>query len=161
GELAHALCHEGRLLALLVLGPKDSPYRPEDLDLLAAFAQITVLALESAEGHRTIEQLNVELQAKVEKISEQQRRILALQSQLRRQNLEEAPPRAEESAEAAAQAPAPGGIVGSSPVVQQLLHLVRKVASTDAVVLIRGESGTGKELLARAVHETSSRAGKA
>ncbi|HWY87534.1 MAG TPA: sigma-54 dependent transcriptional regulator, partial [Gemmataceae bacterium] len=40
------------------------------------------------------------------------------------------------------------------------LHLVRKVAATDAVVLIRGESGTGKELLAKAVHETSSRAGK-
>jgi transcriptional regulator with GAF, ATPase, and Fis domain len=57
-------------------------------------------------------------------------------------------------------ASAPGGIVGSSPLVRQLLHLVRKVSSTDAVVLIRGESGTGKELLARAVHETSARAGK-
>ncbi len=44
--------------------------------------------------------------------------------------------------------------------LQQLLSLVRKVAATDAVVLIRGESGTGKELLAKAVHETSTRAGK-
>ncbi|MBI1831599.1 MAG: sigma-54-dependent Fis family transcriptional regulator, partial [Planctomycetes bacterium] len=41
-----------------------------------------------------------------------------------------------------------------------LLTLVRKVAATDAVVLVRGESGTGKELLARAVHENSPRAGK-
>src|SRR5207237_4443046 len=46
-------------------------------------------------------------------------------------------------------------------VVRPLLHLVRKVASTEAVVLIRGESGTGKEVLARAVHESSPRAGKA
>ena len=52
------------------------------------------------------------------------------------------------------------GIVGSSPVVRQLLSVVRKVAATDAVVLLRGESGTGKELLARAVHETSPRTGK-
>ena len=43
---------------------------------------MTVLALVSAEGHRTIEALNRELQTKVEKIAEQQRRILALQSQL-------------------------------------------------------------------------------
>src|SRR5262249_36828775 len=159
----HALSHEGRLLALLVLGPKESPYRNEDVDLLAAFAQITVLALESAEGHRTIEQLNGELQAKVEKISEQQRRILALQSQLRRQTAEEGVRAAESAADARAApalpaaptepqaASAPGGIVGSSPVVRQLLHLVRKVAGTDAVVLVRGQSGTGKELLARAV----------
>ncbi|HWY86593.1 MAG TPA: GAF domain-containing protein, partial [Gemmataceae bacterium] len=82
GEIAHPLVHEGRLLALLILGHKGTPYRTEDLDLLAAFAQITVLALGSAEGHRTIEQLNRELQAKLEKISEQQRRILALQTQL-------------------------------------------------------------------------------
>src|SRR5262249_46057380 len=85
GEIAQPLAHEGNLLAFLVLGPKGSAYRQEDLDLLAAFAQITVLALESAEGHRTIEVLNQDLQTKVDKISEQQRRILALQSQLRRQ----------------------------------------------------------------------------
>src|SRR5262249_5894825 len=143
----------------------DAPYRSEDVDLLAAFAQVTVLALESAEGHRTIELLNLDLQAKVEKISEQQSRILALQSQLRRQSLEEARPAEEPTAELAtileAAGPAPGGIVGSGPVVRQLLHLVRKVASTEAVVLVRGESGTGKELLARAVHETSARATKA
>ncbi len=155
GEVAQALVHEGRLLALLILGARDvGPYRPEDLNLLAAFGQITVLALGSAEGHRTIEQLNRELQAKVEKISEQQRRIMALQSQLRRQN--------EPAAEGgeAAEAGAEHGIVGSSPQVRQLLHLVKKVSATEAVVLIRGESGTGKGLLARALHDHSPRAGK-
>jgi transcriptional regulator with GAF, ATPase, and Fis domain len=154
GEVAHALTHEGELLALLVLGPRDmGGYGTEDLNLLAAFTQLTALALKSAERNRTIDGLNRELQTKVEKISEQQRRILALQSQLMRQT---AP------SEAAAPAPsAPGGIIGSSPAVQELLQLVKKVSASQSAVLIRGESGTGKELLARALHESSPRAGKA
>ena len=70
GELAQALSHEGRLLAVLVLGPKDrAPFQPDDLNLLAAFAQITVLALENALGHETIDVLNRDLRTKVEKIS--------------------------------------------------------------------------------------------
>jgi transcriptional regulator with PAS, ATPase and Fis domain len=89
GELAHAMRHEGRLLAVLVLGPKDRmPFLPDDLTLLAAFDQIAVLALENALGHQTIDVLNRDLQTKVAKISEQQRRILALQSQLRRKTAE-------------------------------------------------------------------------
>jgi transcriptional regulator with GAF, ATPase, and Fis domain len=160
GEVAQALAHEGRLVALLILGAREAgPYRPEDLNLLSAFGQITVLALNSAAGLRTIEQLNRDLQAKVEKISEQQRRILALQSQLRGQNAPAGGPGATPEAPAVAEDRA-GGIVGSSPRVRQLLHLVRKVSATEAVVLIRGESGTGKGLLARALHEHSPRAGK-
>ena len=83
GEVAQAIArHEGELLGLLVLGPKDGgDYGPDDLTLLAAFAQLIALALVSAEGHRTIESLNRELQTKVEKIAEQQRRILTLQTQ--------------------------------------------------------------------------------
>src|SRR5205085_666948 len=52
-------------------------------------------------------------------------------------------------------------IVGSSPVIRQLLQLVKRVAASPSSVLLRGESGTGKELLARALHENSARAGKA
>jgi transcriptional regulator with GAF, ATPase, and Fis domain len=158
GEVAQALAHEGRLLALLILGGRDvGPYRAEDLNLLSAFGQITVLALGSAAGHRTIEQLNRDLQAKVEKISEQQRRILALQSQLRRQG---EPEPDGPGAAAVLAAESAHGIVGSSPQVRHLLELARKVSATEAVVLIRGESGTGKGLLARALHEHSPRAGK-
>jgi transcriptional regulator with GAF, ATPase, and Fis domain len=156
GELAQPLTHEGRLLAVLILGPKDSPYRTEDWNVLAALAQLTVPALANAAGHRTIEHLNGELQAKVDQVAEQQRRILALQSQLRQSTANGTVRRPEPAAET----PKPGGIVGSGPVVRQLLALVRKVAATDAAVLIRGESGTGKELLARAIHETSSRAAR-
>ncbi|MCI0377060.1 MAG: sigma 54-interacting transcriptional regulator, partial [Gemmataceae bacterium] len=160
GEIAHPLLHEGRLLALLVLGPKGSPYRSEDFHLLAAFSQLTVLALEGAEGHRTIEQLNRELQTKVEKISEQQRRILLLQSQLRRQTDVEPSAVGDQETRAERMVPEAGGIFGSGPALQHLHGLVRKVAATDAVVLIRGESGVGKELVARAVHDQSGRADK-
>jgi two-component system response regulator HydG len=49
------------------------------------------------------------------------------------------------------------GIVYASPLMQNVLDLVRKVAATDATVLVQGESGTGKELVARAIHEKSPR----
>ncbi|MBK8815926.1 MAG: sigma 54-interacting transcriptional regulator [Methylococcaceae bacterium] len=48
-------------------------------------------------------------------------------------------------------------IVGRSPAIQSLLNNVRRVADTDASVLIQGESGTGKELIARAIHSASNR----
>jgi DNA-binding NtrC family response regulator len=171
GELAHALLHEGQLLALLVLGPREAgPYTADDLNLVEAFAQITGLALVSAEGHRTIEALNRDLQAKVEKIAEQQRRILALQSQLTKQSPvlrpsslvpENGAPPAEQPPGTKDQGPRTRDILGSSPQVRDLLQLVRKVSDSQANVLILGESGTGKELLARALHEHSPRAGKA
>ncbi|WP_293261951.1 sigma-54 dependent transcriptional regulator [Oryzomicrobium sp.] len=50
-------------------------------------------------------------------------------------------------------------MVGCSPVMTQFFRSLRKVAATDATVLILGESGTGKELTARAIHERSPRAG--
>jgi two-component system response regulator AtoC len=48
--------------------------------------------------------------------------------------------------------------VGSSPVLQEMLRQVRKVAPTKTSVLVTGESGTGKELVARAIHDLSPRA---
>src|SRR5262249_5366721 len=73
GELAHVLTHEGQLLALLVLGPRDAgAYRPEDVNILAAIAQVTGVALVSAEGRQAVDILNRDLQDKVEKIAEQQ-----------------------------------------------------------------------------------------
>src|ERR1700739_717893 len=48
-------------------------------------------------------------------------------------------------------------IVGTSPALQRVLKLVETVAPTDSTVLICGETGTGKELIARAIHDRSSR----
>jgi two-component system response regulator PilR (NtrC family) len=49
-------------------------------------------------------------------------------------------------------------LVGSSRGVLEMFALARKVAPSDAVVLIRGESGTGKSVLAAAIHNSSRRA---
>ncbi len=48
-------------------------------------------------------------------------------------------------------------IVGLSEAMQQVFEVVRRVAATEASVLILGESGTGKELVARAIHHGSER----
>jgi len=50
-----------------------------------------------------------------------------------------------------------GNILGLSPAMQDVFDVVRKVAGTDASVLITGESGTGKELIAKAIHFNSPR----
>src|SRR5271155_3508248 len=51
-------------------------------------------------------------------------------------------------------------IIGQSAALQRILGMVQMVAPTDSTVLIQGETGTGKELIARAVHDTSSRYGR-
>jgi formate hydrogenlyase transcriptional activator len=51
-------------------------------------------------------------------------------------------------------------IIGKSPVLEAVLEQVERVAPTDSTVLIQGETGTGKELIARAVHDISSRFGR-
>src|ERR1700685_26599 len=50
-----------------------------------------------------------------------------------------------------------GELIGSSASFQAVLKRVKIVAPTDSVVLIQGETGTGKELIARAIHNQSSR----
>lgn len=55
----------------------------------------------------------------------------------------------------------PDRIVGRSPAIRDLVHKVRRVAETDATVLITGETGTGKDLIARAIHYNSPRKGHA
>ncbi len=52
-----------------------------------------------------------------------------------------------------------GYFIGEHPLMQSLYLQIAKIAATDMTVLIRGESGTGKELVAKAIHEQSSRAG--
>jgi len=49
------------------------------------------------------------------------------------------------------------GLIGASHPMSELFELIRRVAAVDASVLISGESGTGKELVARALHNNSSR----
>ena len=51
------------------------------------------------------------------------------------------------------------GIIGNAPSMQQVYRITRRVAATNASVLILGETGVGKELIAGAVHRLSHRSG--
>ena len=53
-----------------------------------------------------------------------------------------------------------GGIIYSSERMQEVIDRLKRIAPTDATVLITGESGTGKELIAQAIHQNSPRKGK-
>lgn len=162
GEAAGALEADGHLAGLIVLGPKRSgmPYEDEELAFLGALSSVATLALHSADIQQTLESLNQELRDKVEKIAEQQRRILILQDQL----THGVPTTVGgETDPADATPPAPtvfDQIKGSGRAVRQMIDLARKVATSPSAVLIRGESGTGKELLAEAIHAASPRAAR-
>src|SRR5271157_3441583 len=49
------------------------------------------------------------------------------------------------------------GMMGTSPAIRAVFDSIRKVATTEAPVLLLGESGTGKEMAARAIHDSSAR----
>jgi DNA-binding NtrC family response regulator len=51
-------------------------------------------------------------------------------------------------------------MIGNSAAMQEVYHKIRKVAATDGKIMIIGETGTGKELVARAIHNSSSRKDK-
>jgi transcriptional regulator with GAF, ATPase, and Fis domain len=51
-------------------------------------------------------------------------------------------------------------LIGNSPALEAVLDQVERVAPTDSTVLVQGETGTGKELIARAIHNISSRCGR-
>ncbi|AMV36429.1 Transcriptional regulatory protein ZraR [Planctomyces sp. SH-PL62] len=166
GEAACGVGGDGELAGVLVLGPKRSgmPYEDEEMAFLGALSSVSAMALHSADIQETLETLNHELRDKVEKISEQQRRILILQDQLRDRAEREsvAPPGSGADAGGRKE---PSGLVeaferikGSSPSARRMMDMARKVAASTSAVLIRGESGTGKELLAAAVHAASPRA---
>jgi two-component system NtrC family response regulator len=59
-----------------------------------------------------------------------------------------------------ARSEAKGGIITGAPEMLAVCRMIEKVAATNATVLLLGESGTGKELLARVLHDSSSRCGK-
>jgi two-component system NtrC family response regulator len=56
-------------------------------------------------------------------------------------------------------APSVSGIIGHSAPIRELCDVIRRVAPTNATVLLQGETGTGKELVAQAIHDLSGREG--
>ncbi len=133
-----------------------------------ALSSVATLVLHSADIQETLKSLNQELRGKVDKIAEQQRRILILQDQLRERAGREREGAGhsagcgavEPSVETDGETGVFHAIKGSSAAVRKMIGMARKVASSPSAVLIRGESGTGKELLAAAIHHASQRASR-
>ena len=65
---------------------------------------------------------------------------------------------AAEPSQASSSRPAFSGLIGSGAAMQTVYRLTRRVAQSNASVLLLGETGTGKELIANAIHRLSSRA---
>ena len=160
-DLLQALEVDGVIEGVVLLGEKrlGTDYSAEDLTFLTAMGQVAGVAMHSAKVHQVVGRLNEELQHNVTKISEQQRQIALLQSEISAAHTLVIPVKSVEAADGLSTESSfqCENIRGSSPGVVRLLETVRKVAGSDASVLIRGESGTGKELLAEAIHQNSPR----
>ncbi|QDT53268.1 Transcriptional regulatory protein ZraR [Caulifigura coniformis] len=152
-EFIQGLESEGQLVGVVVLGAKSNgaAYTGEDVTFITAIGRVTGVALHCAKVHADINRLNEDVQQQARHIAEQERRIAFLQAELSHHVTD---PQADgDLTEFRREA-----IKGTSPAIQGVLETVRKVAASEASVLLRGESGTGKELLARAIHENSPRA---
>ena len=118
-----------RVLGVLGLSRLQAiPFSQEDVHFLTQVATQVAIAVENALSYRQISQLS-------DKLAQEK---LYLEDEIRSEaNFEE--------------------IVGKSQALHRVLKLVETVAPTDSTVLIFGETGTGKELIARAIHDLSSR----
>ena len=123
------LVAQGRVIGTLTVGSmRENALTEEDIELLTQIAQQIALATDNAMAYREIERLK-------NKLTEEK---LYLEDEIRADgNFEE--------------------IIGESQALRQILAQIEKVAPTDSTILIRGETGTGKELIARAIHNLSSR----
>ena len=123
------LTSRGRRHGVLLLGRRgENPFSRDDIRFLMQLASQVAIALENALAYKKIAELK-------EKLTQEK---LYLEDEIRTElNFEE--------------------IVGKSAVLRRILQQVATVAPTDSTVLIYGETGTGKELIARAIHNLSSR----
>jgi formate hydrogenlyase transcriptional activator len=123
------LASRRRMHGVLLLGRRDENiFSRDDIKFLMQVASQVAIAVENALAYHKIAELK-------EKLTQEK---LYLEDEIRTElNFEE--------------------IVGKSAVLRRILQQVATVAPTDSTVLIFGETGTGKELVARAIHNLSSR----
>ena len=106
----------------------DDAFSPDQFPLLTRVAGQIAIALRNAFSYERIEQLNAQLA----------REKLYLEDEIRSDNQF-------------------GEIIGRSQALRRVLREIQTVAPTDSTVLISGETGSGKELVARAIHQLSTR----
>jgi formate hydrogenlyase transcriptional activator len=123
------LIARGRILGALQLASlHENAFSKEDAELLTQIAAQVALAVENAVAYREITVLKARLQQE----------NVYLKEEIRQEhNFEE--------------------IIGGSASLKKIFEQVETVAATDSTVLILGETGTGKELIARAIHNLSTR----
>jgi formate hydrogenlyase transcriptional activator len=123
------LASRGRMHGILLLGRRDeNNFSREEVKFLMQVASQVAIAVENALAYNKIAELK-------ERLTQEK---LYLEDEIRTElNFEE--------------------IVGKSAALRRVLQQVATVAPTDSTVLIYGETGTGKELVARAIHNLSSR----
>lgn len=105
-----------------------TPFRKEDLDILAYFADLAAIALENAMNYEEVQRLNQKLREENQYYEEQEVQTFHFED-----------------------------IIGESNAISNVLKKIKQVAVTDSTVLIFGETGVGKEIVARAIHRSSSR----
>ena len=123
------LISRDRVLGILGMARlEENPFTPDEVELATQVAAQVAIAVENALAFGQIEVLKDKLA----------REKLYLEQEIRSEmNFDE--------------------IVGRSAALRHVLQQVETVAPTDSTVLIYGETGTGKELIARAIHDLSSR----
>jgi formate hydrogenlyase transcriptional activator len=123
------IIRQGRTLGVLhLLDRRPNAFTQDDVEFLSQVSSQVAIALENALEYR-------ELSESKEKLAEER---LYLSGEIRTEHgFEE--------------------ILGRSPALQRVLRQVETVAPTGSTVLVQGETGTGKELVARAIHNLSSR----
>jgi formate hydrogenlyase transcriptional activator len=123
------LVNYGRFLGILsILRTTETPFAPEDVDLLSQASGQIAIAIENALAYKEISQLK-------DKLAQEK---LYLEEEIRSDSGFER-------------------IIGKGAALKHVLKLVETVAPSDSTILLLGETGTGKELIARAIHERSRR----
>ncbi|MHC4778478.1 MAG: sigma 54-interacting transcriptional regulator [Planctomycetota bacterium] len=157
-KLTSVLCHplqiRERTTGVVYLDNRFRPGRftPDILRLLEMFSDQAAIALENARLLEENRRAKEELETLNEKLSDAN---VHLSARVREQ--EEALSRARMEAAAPVEPRKYGPLVSRSPAMEEIFKLLDKVVESDVPVLVQGESGTGKELVARVIHEKSSR----
>ena len=147
-ELAQPIVSRGEVLGLVLLEARDEgAFAADDLTSLAGIAEVAAVAVGAVESNAALEKLNEQLQGQISKFTEQRQRLDSLRAELVPEDSVIEPE--EEGALAE--------LRGRSKAVRELVASVRKIAASQATVLVRGESGTGKTLLAELIHKSSPR----
>ena len=121
------LLYRGELLGVLAVFSRAN-YAEEEFSWLRTFADHAAVAIWNARAFDELHRLRHQLELENEYLNEEVRQALHFSD-----------------------------IIGGSGALRKVLEQVELVAATDSTVLILGESGTGKELIARAIHDRSSR----